>query len=108
MRRLRSEHAPRREGGALSDVRVVDLTRVWAGPLATRILGDFGAHVVKISDPRIPLDRKSGLNNKLNRNKLSVALRLDQNEGREAFLDLVAVSDVVVENFRPRVMRTSA
>ena len=41
----------------------------------------------------------------LNRNKLSVAFRLDQKEGREAFLDLVAVSDVVVENFRPRVMR---
>ena len=105
VRRLRSEHAPRREDGALSDVRVVDLTRVWAGPLGTRILGDFGAHVVKISDPRMPLDRKSGLNNKLNRNKISIALRLDQKEGREAFLDLVAVSDVVVENFRPRVMR---
>ena len=41
----------------------------------------------------------------LNRNKISIALRLDQKEGREAFLDLVAVSDVVVENFRPRVMR---
>ena len=104
-RRRRSEQAGFSGGGALSDVRVVDLTRVWAGPLSTRMLGDFGAHVVKISDPRVPPDRTSGINNKLNRNKLSIALRLDQKEGHDAFLDLVAVSDVVVENFRPRVMR---
>ena len=52
---------PGEKDGALSDVRVVDLTRVWAGPIATRILGDFGAHMVKISDLRMSLDRKSGL-----------------------------------------------
>ena len=91
--------------GILSDVRILDLTRVWAGPLATRILADFGAEVIKISDPRAPLDRVNGTNNKLNRNKSSVALRLDHDEGRRMFLELVAVSDVVVENFRPRVMR---
>ncbi len=89
----------------LKDVRVLDLTRVWAGPLATRILGDYGAEVIKISDPRVPIDRLSGTNNKLNRNKTNLALRLDHEAGRELFLDLVATSDVVVENFRPRVMR---
>ena len=89
----------------LRDLRVLDLTRVWAGPLATRILGDYGAEIIKISDPRVPLDRLSGTNNKLNRNKVNLALRLDQDEGRALFLDLVANSDVVVENFRPRVMR---
>ena len=89
----------------LSDIRVLDLTCVWAGPLATRIMGDFGAEVIKISDPRVPLDRLSGTNNKLNRNKVNLALRLDHEEGRELFLELVATSDVVVENFRPRVMR---
>ncbi len=89
----------------LKDIRVLDLTRVWAGPLATRILGDYGAEVIKISDPRVPLDRLSGTNNKLNRNKVNLALRLDHEEGRSLFLDLVATSDVVVENFRPRVMR---
>ena len=89
----------------LKDIRVLDLTRVWAGPLATRILGDYGAEVIKISDPRVPIDRLSGTNNKLNRNKTNLALRLDHEAGRELFLDLVATSDVVVENFRPRVMR---
>ena len=93
------------ERGLLSNVRVLDLTRVWAGPLATRILGDFGAEVIKISDPRVPIDRTAGTNSKLNRNKANLALRLDHGNGRELFLDLVATSDVVVENFRPRVMR---
>ena len=91
--------------GPLHKVRVLDLTRVWSGPLATRMLADFGAHVVKISDPRSPVVRTSGTNNKLNRNKLGIALRLDESGGREAFLDLVSVSDVVVENYTPRVMR---
>ncbi len=104
-RRSRSEPLRRREGGALSGVRVVDLTRVWAGPLATRVLGDFGAHIIKVGDPRMPYERNAGLQSKLGRNKLSVGLRLDLKEGRDAFLELVAVSDVVVENFRPRVMR---
>ncbi len=107
-RRAAAVPTPARERGGrgpLSDVRVLDLTRVWAGPLATRVLADFGAEVIKISDPRVPVDRANGTNNKLNRNKASVALRLDRAEGREMFLDLAATSDVVVENFRPRVMR---
>ncbi len=93
------------ETSPLSDIRVLDLTRVWAGPLATRILADFGADVIKISDPRVPIDRAGGTNNKLNRNKPNLALRLDHDSGRDAFLELVKTADVVVENFRPRVMR---
>ena len=89
----------------LADIRILDLTRVWAGPLATRILADFGAEVIKISDPRVPIDRMGGTNNKLNRNKPNLALRLDHQSGRDAFLELVTTADVVVENFRPRVMR---
>jgi crotonobetainyl-CoA:carnitine CoA-transferase CaiB-like acyl-CoA transferase len=91
--------------GSLSDLRILDLTRVWAGPLATRILADFGAEVIKISDPRVPIDRMGGTNNKLNRNKPNLALRLDHQSGRDTFLELTATADVVVENFRPRVMR---
>ena len=93
-----------RSSGALKGVRVVDLTRVWAGPLGTRILGDFGAEVIKISDPRLPADRMGGLYGKLNRNKSSLGLRLDTEVGRRIFLELVTISDVVIENFRPRVM----
>ena len=93
------------ESPPLADIRILDLTRVWAGPLATRILGDFGAEVIKISDPRVPIDRLGGTNNKLNRNKPNLALRLDHHSGRETFLELTATADVVVENFRPRVMR---
>ncbi|MXX53895.1 MAG: CoA transferase [Dehalococcoidia bacterium] len=93
------------ESPPLADIRILDLTRVWAGPLATRILGDFGADVIKISDPRVPIDRLGGTNNKLNRNKPNLALRLDHDSGRDAFLELVKTADVVVENFRPRVMR---
>ena len=72
--------------------------------LATRILGDFGAEVIKISDPRVPIDRLGGTNNKLNRNKPNMALRLDHDGGRDTFVELVKTADVVVENFRPRVM----
>ena len=91
--------------GPLSNIRILDLTRVWAGPLSLRMLADFGAEVIKISDPRVPIDRESGTNNKLNRNKLGLALRLDEPEGRQMLLDLTNISDVLVENFRPRVMR---
>ena len=89
----------------LSGIRVIDLTRVWAGPLVARILADYGAHVIKVADPRVAIDRTRGVDNKHNRNKDSLALRLDQTEGRDAFLDLAAVSDVVIESFRPHVMR---
>ena len=91
--------------GSLSNLRILDLTRVWAGPLATRTLADFGAEVIKISDPRVPLDSASRVNNKLNRNKYNIGIRLDQSKGKQVFLDLVAISDVVIENYRPRVMK---
>ena len=91
--------------GALNSLRVLDLTRVWAGPLGTRALADFGADVIKISDPRTLLDSSARVSNKLNRNKKNIGIRLDKEEGREIFLRLVTVSDIVVENYRPRVMR---
>ena len=93
------------EPGALNSLRVLDLTRVWAGPLGTRVLADFGADVIKISDPRTLLDSSARVNNKLNRNKRNIGIRLDKKEGREIFLRLVTISDIVVENYRPRGMR---
>ena len=89
---------------ALSDIRVIDMTRVWAGPLGGRIFADFGAHVIRVSDPRAADPGLNLIDRELNRNKPNLAVRLDTDEGREVFLDLVAVSDAVVENFRPRVM----
>tara|TARA_B100000029_G_scaffold26094_3_gene25636 strand:+ start:2276 stop:3460 length:1185 start_codon:yes stop_codon:yes gene_type:complete len=91
--------------GALNSVRIIDLTRVWAGPLGTRTLADFGAEVIKISDPRVPLPTMGRVTNKLNRNKKNLGLRLDTRSGRNLFFKLVSISDVVIENFRPRVMR---
>ena len=112
--------------GPLNGVRVLDLTHVWAGPLGTRILGDLGATVVKIEAPlgRGPREYKGGLPLggwlgaeppeepwnvnaifvKLQRNKRSVALDLKADAGRETFLELVAVADVVIENFSARAM----
>ena len=89
---------------ALSDIRVIDMTRVWAGPLGSRIFADFGAHVIRVSDPRTSEQGLSLMDRELNRNKPNLAVRLDIDEGLDIFLELVAVSDVVVENFRPRVM----
>ncbi|HXC79413.1 MAG TPA: CoA transferase [Candidatus Acidoferrum sp.] len=100
--------------GPLTGVRVVDLTRVLAGPYATSILGDMGAEVIKIEDTgggdssRVTHPLLHGISShflNLNRNKKSVAVDLKHPKGREKVLDLVRVSDVVVENFRPGVLR---
>ncbi len=90
--------------GPLTNLRVLDLTRVWSGPLATRLLADLGAEVIKVEDPRLAPTRPGGFR-KLNRNKQSIALDLNDSRAADAFKGLVAISDVVIENFRPRVMR---
>jgi crotonobetainyl-CoA:carnitine CoA-transferase CaiB-like acyl-CoA transferase len=103
----------------LYGVRVLDLTMAWAGPYATRLLGDMGAEVIKVEAPgswdfirtftgqRPDVERvwdKSPYFNHLNRNKYGCALDLSGERGRELFLRLVSVSDVVIENFRAGVM----
>ncbi len=99
----------------LAGVRVIDLTRIWSGPLATRILGDLGAEVIKVeastgrgavfpADPSPHPWNTQGLFNKLNRNKTSVCLDLKSGEGKGIFLDLVREADVVIENFSARAM----
>ena len=114
--------------GPLDGVRVLDLTRVWAGPLATRILADLGADVVMVEAPwaRGPagIDRSSvlatryypdndpgsehwnriGFFNKYAINKRGVALDLSRPEARPAIEGLVRWADVVIENYSPRVM----
>jgi crotonobetainyl-CoA:carnitine CoA-transferase CaiB-like acyl-CoA transferase len=103
----------------LNNVRILDLTMVWAGPYATRILGDLGAEVIKVEGVRnwdllrdlhllgeVPraYDRSAYFNN-LNRNKLGCTLDLAHPRGRELCLKLAAQSHVVIENYRPDVMR---
>lgn len=98
--------------GPLHGYRVVDLTSMISGPLATMILADQGADVIKVENPdggdhtRLSNNRRNGfsasfLNN--NRNKRSVVLDLKQPPARDALLRLVSTADVFVQNFRPGV-----
>lgn len=92
----------------LAGLRVLDFTRVWSGPLCTRILADLGAEVIKIEAPLSPgahLEPAGPSNfEKLNRNKLRLSLNLRRAEGREIVRRLAARTDVLVENFSARVM----
>jgi alpha-methylacyl-CoA racemase len=97
----------------LDGIGGLDLTRLLPGAVATMLLGDFGADVVKIEEPGAgePMRRMPPLVNgegayflATHRNKRSVALDLKAEAGRAAFLRLVEKADVVVESFRPGVM----
>jgi formyl-CoA transferase len=98
---------PRINGSsALARFRVLDLTRVRAGPSCVRQLADFGADVIKIENTSAedmggPRDGPDFQN--LHRNKRSVTLNLKDPKGRDVFFRLVQNADVVVENFRPDV-----
>jgi crotonobetainyl-CoA:carnitine CoA-transferase CaiB-like acyl-CoA transferase len=99
--------------GPLAGIKVLDLTTVVLGPLATQILGDLGAEVIKVESPEGDIMRYAGparhremghvfLN--LNRNKRSLALDLKRPEAAPVFLALVAQSDVLMHNMRPQAM----
>jgi len=105
----------------LHGVRVLDLTMAWAGPYATRLLADMGAEVIKIeavenwdllrtfTGQPPSMDRgwdKSPYFNHVNRNKYGCALDLSKPRGRDLFLRLAAMSDVVIDNFRAAVMES--
>ena len=114
--------------GPLHGVRVLDLTRVWAGPIAGRLLGDLGADVIAIESPwnrgyhavdqhfaalthlypdnevgERPWNRNAGFN-KLARNKRGLTLDLKDPRCREIFAALVKRADIVLENYSPKVM----
>ena len=99
--------------GALSDIKVLDLTRVLAGPYATMLLADLGAEIIKIEQPEKGDDSRaygpykngeSAYFMSLNRNKESITLNLKAPEGKEILKELVKKVDVLVENFRPGTM----
>lgn len=120
----------------LAGVRVLDLSRVWSGPLAVRMLADMGAEVILIEAPhgragdKASLElmkqmRKEGIrfpyfpdgdpgeqpwnrrgpSNDFHRNKLGITLDLRHPQGQDIFKQLVKISDVVLENYTPRVMK---
>ena len=114
--------------GPLQGIRILDLTRIWAGPLAARQLADLGADVVLVESPgargsgrvepelaaqshlfpgddpgKDPWNRLGAFND-LMRNRRGITLDLRRPEARRVFEDLIAQVDVVIENFRPRVM----
>src|SRR5580765_5468409 len=96
---------------ALSGVRVIDMTHNQAGPACTQILGFLGADVIKLEEPkggdiaRTNLGDKPGLDSLffliLNANKKSLTLNLKTEEGKQLFKQVIAKSDVLVENFGP-------
>lgn len=109
--------------GILSGVVVADFTMGWAGPLLTQTLADFGADVVKVESithadwwrsslslfgvDSAGVDRpweRSPLFNSVNENKRGITIDMNSDSGRELARDLIARSDVLVENFTPRVM----
>ena len=99
--------------GPLKGMRVLDLTRILAGPYATMILRDLGAEVIKIEQPGTgdeardfgPFKNDFSLYfMSVNRGKKSVTLNLKSQRGKKLFLELVKSSDILVENFRPGTM----
>jgi formyl-CoA transferase len=100
--------------GALSDLVVIEMGTLIAGPFCGQILGDFGAEVIKVEDPRVgdPMRQwgrslPQGLSPwwpVIGRNKKSVGIDLRQPEGQALAKELIAQADVVVENFRPGAM----
>jgi benzylsuccinate CoA-transferase BbsF subunit len=94
-------------GQPLTGVRVLDFTWMLAGPYATRILADFGAEVIKVQSKKTAKGIESNLMtyfNTWNRNKRSITLDMSYPEAREILLKLIEKSDVLIENFSPRVM----
>ncbi len=100
-------------GFPLQGVRILELGQIIAGTYGGQMLSDMGAEVIKIETPQgdlgripsvAPINGESALFLTLNRNKQSIVIDLKTNEGLLIFYDLVKISDVVVDNFRPGVL----
>ncbi len=97
----------------LEGIRVLDLTRVLAGPFCTMILADMGADVIKIERPSTGDDSRhfgpyvngeSAYFMSINRNKKSITINLKSEKGKNIFREMVKEADIVIENFRPGTM----
>lgn len=102
-----------KQAGALAGIRVLDLTRVLAGPFCTMLLGDMGAEIIKIEEPGKGDDTRgypphidgfSTYFGNMNRNKKSITLDLKNPQAKQLFTELVKKADVVIENYKPGTM----
>jgi len=101
--------------GPIHDLRVLECTTTWAGPMAGCILADFGADVIKVElpegevarrvPPMLPGTTTSFMHETVNRNKRCLSLDLRTDAGRELFLEVARTVDVVIENFLPGTLR---
>ncbi len=100
---------------SLEGLRIIDLSRIVAGPLATQLFGDYGAEIIKIEQPGIGDDSRQWVPPaapdgsptyffSVNRNKKSVTLNLKQSRGKEILRALVRQADILIENFKPGTM----
>ena len=101
------------DAGALKGVRILDLTRVLAGPFCTMLLADMGAEVIKIEEPGKGDDTRtyppflegcSAYFCNMNRNKMSITLDLKKPEAKAVFKEMAKNADVVIENYKPGTM----
>jgi crotonobetainyl-CoA:carnitine CoA-transferase CaiB-like acyl-CoA transferase len=101
--------------GPLSGIRIADFTQLYQGPLATQVLSDMGAEIIKIEPPKGDFFRNWAIGDKyikgesisfmsVNRNKRSIVLDLKKPDGVLVAKEIIRNSDVVIENFRPGVM----
>ncbi|MGA2527437.1 MAG: CaiB/BaiF CoA-transferase family protein [Smithellaceae bacterium] len=99
--------------GPLKDIRLLDFTRLYPGPLGTMMLADMGAEVIKIEDMNTPdymrfyppyIASESAGYLAVNRSKRSIALNLKHKKGVDIFFSLLPTTDIVVEQFRPGVL----
>ena len=96
----------------LSNIVVLDLTNVLSGPFATQILSDLGAEIIKVEKPDGDDSRKFGpfINKRssyfisLNRGKKSIIIDFKKEEDKKLFKKLLAISDVIIDNFRPGIL----
>lgn len=102
------------EEGVLRGLRVVDLSRVLAGPYCSQMLGDHGAEIIKVEPPAgddtrvwgppyMP-DGKSAYYTGINRNKKDICVDLSTEKGKQLLFDLLETTDVLIENFKPGTM----
>src|SRR5262245_39223899 len=111
---MRAEPSSAGSSGPLAGVRVLDLTAVVAGPLATQILGDYGADVIKVEAPEGDRMRANGVTRRprglssiflaINRNKRSLCVDLKTSDGVAVIKRLLPTVDVLVHNMRPAAM----